>query len=106
MIDFDALVLRPCQETFAVPIVFTPKDGPSYPMKAIFKSDFAAVDSGGEMVVQGRAPVLGFRQTDLAAMGLARPSRGDTVVVKCVTYEVTAAEPDSEGDVQVHLVVA
>jgi hypothetical protein len=110
MIDFDELVLVPCQETFAWDIVFYPKGAPSVPLKGIFSADFAAIHGNGNMVVQGRVPVLGLRQADLRAAGANQPREGDRMTVRnpftglCADFEVAAAEPDAEGDLQVHLV--
>ena len=110
MIDFDALVLVPCQETFGWDVTFQPKNGPGFTLSGIFSSDFQAINSGGELVVQGRAPVLGIRQAELREQGAAVPREGDGVTFKhpftgqCFRFEVASVEPDAEGDLQVHLV--
>ena len=66
----------------------------------------------GNMVIQSRKPILGIRQSVLRLAGARLPRAKDHIQVKnpvtgdCLHFEVTSAEPDAEGDVQVHLIKA
>ena len=112
MIDFDAEILAACQEEFGWPIVFSPKGANPVALTGIFGNDFLAVDGVGNMVIQSRKPVLGIRQSVLRLAGARLPRAKDHIQVKnpvtgdCLHFEVTSAEPDAEGDVQVHLIKA
>ncbi|MDY0882303.1 hypothetical protein ACFPL7_22200 [Dongia soli] len=103
-IDFDELVLAPCQEIFGADVLFQPKSGGIFHLRGIFIGDFQPVEVTTEGVVQGQTQVIGLRRHLLPQevrprdLFIITDKRG----VAC-TYEVSEVQPDSEGDVQVHL---
>lgn len=68
-------------------------------VRAVFGSDFAAVQSG-DVRLSSRRPEISVRLDDLPA----EPESGDEVVVRGVSYTVATVRPDVE-DVSATLVL-
>lgn len=102
MVDFDALVLGPCFETFgeSVQPTFTPSRSapgqPSYAIDGIFDRAYQEIQQlDGKSAASGLRPILGVR------LGQFRvpPEPSDTVYVDKVgiLFEIRDVQQDGQG---------
>jgi hypothetical protein len=90
-VDFSALVLSPCMNTFAIAVMINPiKSQPlaaPYPARGVFSSDQTSVMLENGAVLSDQVTTLGIRRSDKRADGtpmwVALPMRGDG----CVTLD-------------------
>lgn len=104
MIDFDKLILAPCQRVFGQPVLFKPKSGGIFQVSGIFKSEYEPVAVTEQGVVQGQRQVLGVRRHLMP-----QPvHNGDLFTITDKSgigrdYEVADMQPDSSGDLRLFL---
>lgn len=112
MIDFDALVLGPCQEAFARPITITPLASqpgqPAYGARGIWSARPVNIglEEGSVMVSQDLT--LGIRRNELAVM----IKQGDSIEIDAYmslprvgVCDIDRLNLDGQGDVQLVLKV-
>jgi hypothetical protein len=101
-INWDALVLAPCENVFGEPATYTPAAGGSFSITGVFDRAYKEVglidlDIGANTV----QPVLGVR----AAQFPVPPVQGDMVFIPSVniTYYVRDVRPDGHGSIKLML---
>lgn len=112
MIDWDALLLAPCEQIFGegddqhpTPIQYAPKVGTPFPVNGVFDRAFLSLvidpTAAGGVGMNTVAPVLGVR----AAWFPVPPAQGAKLTIPSVgfTYVVANAEPDGHGWVLLRL---
>jgi len=106
-VDFDSLVLGPCQSIFghavvliesaAVPVSL-PDGTPKQPF-GIFTDEPVIVDTGTGIPHSTTQPTLGLRRSDWLVM----PTVDEVIQVRGKNYEIADTQPDAEGDVKLIL---
>lgn len=104
MIDFDSLVLGPCMDAFAEPVVYQPAIGVPFQVTAVFDQAYRPVDSLSiegidPMHVTASRPCLGVR---LSAFPV-QPDQADLVTVRGVQYWVQEVLADGQGGARLTL---
>ena len=101
MIDWDSLVLAPCESVFGEPVTFMPAAGGSYAVAGIFDEAFMHVDVSGETPITTEMPVLGIRSSTFPVM----PRQGDRILIasRARTYTVREVRPDGHGSAKLML---
>lgn len=103
MVDFDALVLGPCLNTFGQTVTFTPAVGDAVEVTAIFMDGYThASQTLDGMAVISSNPILGCRATDFDT----EPARDDVFSVSGTDYRVVETNPDGLGHLLVQLMKA
>lgn len=107
MIDWDATVLAPLHAVFAEPVAdgSVPADvqyvravgGPVSGVTGVFTEAGVPIDGAADPAVNALAPTLGVRLSQFPADYDPRNARGDTFVVRGITYRVRVGVPDSFG---------
>jgi len=103
-VDFDALVLKPCEDTFSRPITVTPlmsqPGQPSYAARGIYTKKPVDVATEGGAVFSDHQPTLGIRYSEFQVKPLAR----DLVAIPAYlqwpvigNFEIITIDDDSEG---------
>lgn len=98
MIDFDALVLKPCANAFGQSAQYKPKAGGQLPVTVVFDDPCLAVDVGG-MVAITSSPMVGIRLAEFPVGYDPEMAQGDQIVLTASgkTYVVKAGRDDSHG---------
>lgn len=105
MIDFDALVLAPCMETFGEPVSGVSQTFGAFTLPAaVFVAAYTQVKFENETPVSTTDPMLGARVSDFPS-GLA-PMQGDTFTIRGITYRAVDVNEDSLGHVKIQLIRA
>jgi hypothetical protein len=103
VIDFDALVLAPCEDTFAIPVTVTPiasqRGAPPYAARGIFASRALQIAVEDGAMLADQQTTLGIRFADFPVPPLA----DDRFVIKGVTYEAITVHPDGQGGADIPL---
>lgn len=82
-------------KTFGEEIIFNPKAGGTYKVRAVFDNDFQVIDANLEQVVSGNQPAIGLNLNDLPF----NPKKNDEVIVRDITYKVQEIKEDGQGGV-------
>lgn len=108
-VDFDAHVLKPCEDVFGEPVKFMPRSqrGVSYLMAGIFDEghhDLQLLD-GDAPPVNVNQPVLGIRAKLFTDAGAPTPQQNDKFWISsnARTYMVKDVQPDEHGNLKVLL---
>lgn len=95
-IDFDALVLGPCRDTFGEKATYKPATGASFAISGVFDEayrELTLLDTGD--ATSSDIPVLGVRLADFPAP----PAQNDKLTIVSVnsTFIVKEVRPDGHG---------
>ncbi|OOG61445.1 hypothetical protein B0E46_15830 [Rhodanobacter sp. B04] len=101
-IDWDAMVLGPCEGVFGEPATYIPAGGSGYAITGVFDSaykDVTLIDVGVD--ANAVQPVLGVR----AALFTGQPMQGDQVRIPSVgkLYFIRDVRPDGHGWIKLML---
>lgn len=103
MIDFDALVLAPCEDTFGKPIMVSPiasqRGRPPYAARGIFASRAQPVALEDGATYSDQLTTLGIRFADFPVP----PVANDRITIGGVVYEVIAVHADEQGGAELPL---
>lgn len=112
-IDFDALVLGPCMDTFGDPITWLPEVGEPIDMTGVFDDRFRETTYQDGVEVVDTHPVLGTRMVNFKGR---LPLQGDLFMIpgrlspnasKAVLYTIAdPPKPDGKGHVRFDLRLA
>ncbi|WP_010514091.1 head-tail joining protein [Komagataeibacter oboediens] len=97
-IDFDALALGPCMDTFGEDIVYQPAAGGSYTITGIpdvpYKPAFAdQIDGLTPTNIISDDAVVGIQLSQLPVT----PLQGDLLTMRGILYRVREPQPDGRG---------
>ena len=103
-VDWDALVLGPCLDTFGVPATYMPLRGASFSITGVFDRYHVEVtlDPAQGVPVSTLRPIIGVRDSVFAT----QPAQGDKVLVAGATFEVIDTQPDGHGHTILKLKIA
>lgn len=97
MIDFSDLVLGPCMETFAEPMIVDPvasqPGAVPYQARGVFTSRPYQVELGDGTVVADQQTTIGYRLSEFAVPPTAR----DLITVRGTQYISTDLQADGQG---------
>ena len=99
MIDWDALVIGPCMETFgeAAGVPYTRAGGATFTVDGVFDEGSINLRLVADPSFVENGPVLGVRLSQFPTDYDPRNAKDDTFVVRGVTYVVREGRPDSHG---------
>lgn len=92
-----------CIDVFGDKVRYFPRDSQSgYDISAIFEESYASVDTGGEVPVETRQPVLCIRNSDFSRLGI-KARQDDQVIINGKTYKVIETQPDGWSETRLIL---
>jgi hypothetical protein len=102
-IDIDGLVLGPCMDAFARPVVFIPRtSGVAQAQRGVFDAAYTAVTLEGEGVPTTQTtPVLGVRLSEWTPA----PLKSDAIQIPATNqaFVIREVRPDGHGDAKLML---
>lgn len=85
------------REPSSQPVLYRPGGGTTtIEVRGIFRAPFQGVDLNLQAEVASSAPRIGFRDAELAELGIT-PSSDDLVDVRGETFALSDRQPDGEG---------
>ena len=99
-IDFDALVLGPCMDSFGQPVTYVPGAGAPVAMVGIFDRAHTETDYEGDPPTIERRPVLGCRA---AAFPERDPAENEQFIIAGLYWAVKRVLPDGRGHLKIYL---
>lgn len=95
-------VMESCTAAFGEEISYTPVGGSPVTIRAIVDMEFQQVDPNTGAIVSSNQPMIGVRDSDLAAV----PALGDICTVRGVNYRVIERQQDGQAGTRLilHLV--
>lgn len=104
MIDWDSLVLSPCEKIFgeSEPVLYEPASYESFSTTGIFDKAYREQSSVGDVIgMTIEVPVLGIRLANFTNP----PKQGDqlTITRTNITYVVKEVRPDGHGSAKLML---
>lgn len=98
MIDWDALVLAPCENIFGEPVVFRPLNGEPLSVQGIFDRSFHELEEAEPSQRNVLLVSVGLRLSQLPR----EPKEGDLLDVPRLSmqFKVRQARPDGKGSVR------
>ncbi len=99
MVDWDSLLHGPIMGAFgeSARVQYTPAGGSTFVVDGIFDEAERPVQMLDAPDINEVSPLLGVRLSQFPAGFDARNAKGDTFVVRGVTYVVKNGKPDSHG---------
>lgn len=97
MIDWDALVMAPCEAVFGEPVTFMPAAGAPFAGTGIFDAAYRQIDIAGGQAVTTECPVLGIRLSAFQSPMQAIPLQGDGLYIRGKSYVIREVQVDSHG---------
>lgn len=92
-----------CIDVFGDEVEYFPRNSQSgYKIQAIFEESYTSVDTGGEVPVETRQPVLCVRNSEFSDLGI-KARQEDTVIVNGKKYKVIEAQPDGWAETRLIL---
>jgi hypothetical protein len=98
-VDFDALVLAPCERAFGESVTYLAGDGRSYTIAGIFNDRFAETKYQDGQELRSTHPMVSIRASQVTQ----QPAQGELFRIRGVLYAVTNTDPDGFGDLRIHL---
>jgi hypothetical protein len=102
MIDFDSLVLAPCEAVFGQPVTYLSATGPAVETAGVFNDRFSDTTIGDGLQGHSTHPMVSVRASRLPKS----PVQGELFRIRGILYQVTGVDPDGMGDLRVHLRLA
>lgn len=98
MLDWDKLVLAPCEDIFGEPVIFTPAGGSPVTVTGIFDRSFRELEEAEPSQRDTIFVSVGLRLSQLPR----EPRIGDTLEVPSVSivFSVRQPRPDGKGNVR------
>lgn len=87
-------ILSKSVQTFGEDVVFYPKAGGVYKVRAIFDNDYQVVDANMEQVVSANQPALGINLNDIK---FEIKVKVDEVEIRSVRYKIQEKKEDGHG---------
>lgn len=112
MLDFDALVNGPVEQTFGGAWTYLPQGAPTaLPITATFFEGYLSLEDGLPPHAQGVRPMLGLQVSQLTAAGVigydAEAAQGDLVThPDGRVFVVKSGQPDGTGWAKLELALA
>lgn len=96
-IDWNALVLGPCEDTFGVPVTITPvksmPGAPAYAARGIWTSRTVEIPMDDGTVIRSNNMDVGIRISEFPAC----PIKGDGVQINGANYTIYDVQIDGQG---------
>lgn len=106
MAEFNEMIdsaMNCCIDVFGEKIQYFPRNSQSeYEMEAIFEESYTSVDTGGEVPVETRQPVLCVRNSEFSRLGI-KARQDDIVIINGKTYRVVETQPDGWSETRLIL---
>src|SRR5215469_4139417 len=102
MLDWDRLVLQPCEAAFGEVVTYLAGDGRTIQLTGIFNERFSATSYEDEQSVQSTHPMVSVRASQLPQ----QPGQAELFRIRGLLYQVTSVDADGMGDYRVHLRLA
>jgi hypothetical protein len=91
--------MEACEQTFGEEITYTPDGGSPVTIRAIVDMEFEQVDPATGAIVSSNQPMIGIKDSDLAAT----PAPGDTCIVRGTEYKVIERREDGQSGTRLML---
>lgn len=102
-VDFDALVLKPCQDKFGDPVTVTYAVGGTASVTGILdEGNKETVVIDGVPVTESN-PCIGIRESAFLSQSKALPKQFDKLVCKGKSFVIREVRPDNKGDLKIML---
>lgn len=98
-IDFDSLVLAPCQQVFGEPVFYDSELSGTFELSGIFDKAYESVVVQEGQAISERMPVIGCRSSQFPTY----PKQGDKLTVQNERYLVREVRDDSHGNIKLML---
>ena len=107
MIDWEAMVIAPCQRVFGEPAKYTmmtPVSQRTFDISVIFDDAYASVEVGGMAAITTR-PTVGVMLSDFPADFDPETAQGDSIMIvhTSATYDVASGKKDNHGGARLTL---
>lgn len=86
-------VLTHSMNAFGEPVVFYPKCGGVYNLRAVFDNDYQVVDPQTDQLISANQPALGVNLNDIKF----KLKKDDEVEIRAVRYRVQEKKEDGQG---------
>jgi len=105
MIDWDRLVLAPCEAAFGEHVIYLANDGrviagtPEDPLRGVYNDRFAVTKFENDQEVHTAHPMVSIRASRVPKP----PVQTEFFRIRGLLYAVTEVEADGMGDLRIHL---